>query len=839
MIRIPQVQLSVPQAQGSASGFANVVQTPTSDAGQSMQQLANSMASVGIRLAAMGEKAVDHANVGKSRKQVGVFREGLTNIVEGKDGYLYKLGEAAVDGQAETFAKIESLVQSFNAEGKFDNDVQRDMFTQAVQADLLRARIVVQAHGEKQAKVFNASTAKADYGALTLSMQRMGWSKASEAQLREAISAYQEPTGISQEEADLLFRAQLSKGLAGYIENLIGADDFDGAQKALDAAYDREDKDGNKRDKLIGGARGNLTNKLQSAKALASRRDETNAKEAARQASLAQGRDDATGLFSSYLTKGFSPDEAYSRTLSDLTQLIRPGGLSGTEAVTPEAWDVFRAGVSALESIGRGGLNQQRKQELDAADQAETFVDGLLERGSVMTADQMEQALQEEMGESFGLLTPKQRQKLRLKQQGTRSAALKARQEREDADIAARADALLHPTMTPDSVFKRRYPYTEEGDLQFREDTQPMTKAMAKEMVTRREQLFERPVTDQAFAGERTQVLSYLENQPWAAQREVDGTLRIRPDGTYAVDRTFSAHIAKLWSNAQQEAGRSGTKENFSDWLQKNFTNMTPDMMAKHAFREGDDKVHYIPRSMLPAFGGSVTERHIQRTTRFGDTYGYGEAKETPQQDPAGSGNNVLDLIMHYERSKPLVGQRKYTPMTGDEMAQAEAIFMSLPRESRTYEGLKTLGPSGYGALRMSERPMSPEFAESQASPAVRIMHRDGTLYTKSPEERASLLQNRAAVAVTSELSPSIEEMKDKEYLRTVFAPAVKEKYQQYELEAKRLLDSEGFDEMVKKEQREERLDQIVRGGEGDFAAFYDLIFSGFDYLFGGSEDEK
>lgn len=845
MIFVPQVRLTAPGTTAPQTGAAEIVQPKQEDYGRQLQQLASVAGSVGVRMTGMGERAIRQANVAVARKKVGLAREKLAKILDGQGdengqgkGYLYSIGEEALDQRTSAMQAVEDAMSAFDAEGVFDNDVQREMFKQAIQADVLRSRAAINAHGEKQARVMDIATAKVEYEHQTRQIARYGWSADNEAVLRQNVEDHRAATGEPKAVARARFETQLSAGMSTYINDLIDADDFDGAQAALDAAYDKEDKDGNKRDKLIGGARGDLTNKLQSARDMVSKRDETNAKTAARQASIAQGREDATRRFSSYLAEGLSPQDAYSKTLSDLTQLIRPGGLDG-KGVTPEAWDIFTAGVSALEAFGRNGLNQQRTQELDAADQAETFVDQLLESGSDMTADQMEQALQEEMGEGFGLLTPKQRQKLRLRQQATRSSVKKAEQDREEALAQARGDALLHPTMTPDAVFMLKYPYTEEGELQFREDTQDLPKSMAKEMVTRREQLFKRPVTDQAFAGERQQILDYLETQPWAAQRDESGKLRKRPDGTYQVDRAFSEHIAGLWSAAQQGLGLSGTKEEFNKWLQENFSSMTPDMMAQHAFREEGQENHYVPRQMLPAFGAAVSKRNLQRTTRYGDTYRYGQIKQTPQQDPQGSGNNVLDLILHYERSKPLVGKRQYKPMTGSEMAQAEAIFASLPPKLRTYEALKELGPGGFGALRMSERPTTPEYAESQASPAVRIMHRNGTLYEKTAEQRASILKNRAAVAVTTELSPSAQEMQDKEYMQKIFAPAVNEKYQQFELEAKRLLDSQGYDEMIKKEKREARMEAAARGDQGSEAAVFDMLVLAFEWIFGGSEDEK
>ncbi|MGA0397706.1 MAG: hypothetical protein ACO3O3_11145 [Ilumatobacteraceae bacterium] len=760
MIFVPQVRLSAPGTTAGQTSAAEIVQPRQDDYGRQIQQLASTMGQVGVRMAGMGEKAIKQANVAVARKQVGLAREKLDKLLQGDGGYLYSLGEEALNRRQEAMQGVDLAMAGFDAEGTFDNDVQRQMFNEAIQADVLRTRIAINAHGEKQARVMDIATAKTEYEHQTKQIAQYGWSANAEAVLRLTIADHREASGDTKEVARARFETQLSAGLSTHISDLIEADDFDGAQAALDAAYDKEDKDGNKRDKLIGGARGDLTNKLQSAKEqferVATAKAEREATEARRAKALTHALD-VYGQNSNLL-----PEKRTAATTGALLE-----ELIANKNLTP---DDMEAGLYAINAVRNLNTNRIREQETRVADATSSVsqwamqqeLNGITyESGEAFTA-----ALTEQVGEDAvnAMRSTNEGQelllRLQLRNKSNLTEAERAKSRQMEAEARRDAERYLNPGLTTNDNIRQLFPNDKYGKAALRRAQAGMAVEQAKQLQNRFEEAHSLSGFDQAYASESVQIRTYLERQPWAALKDANGKVMETRDGQHQVDPRFHNVIAAEWAAYQQRQGQDLSKVEFSDWFNKTYRQMDEAKLAAHMFQLGGVG---IPRQFL----GVLTPEERSQTTRD-----VGQAQPFRVTDPEARGaDNVLDLLAREVKGAPedapgspyfplpSSGKRK-APLDYDTRAEMEAIYMRLPPKMRNFDAVKNLIERKelfdvmYPPAPMSVT-ASKDYARQVGADFLNEAYDNGSLKRTPPEGVQRMINEQALVAAAQDVTAS------------------------------------------------------------------------------------
>lgn len=695
MIFVPQVRLSAPGTTAGQTSAAEIVQPKQDDYGRQLQQLASTMGQVGVRMAGMGEKAIKQANVAVARKQVGLAREKLDMLLQGDEGYLYSLGEDALNKRQGAMQAVDDAMAGFDAEGTFDNDVQRQMFNEAIQADVLRTRLAINAHGEKQARVMNIATAKTEYEHQTKQIAQYGWSANGEAALRQTVEDHREATGEPKAVARARFETQLSSGLSTYINDLIDADDFDGAQAALDAAYDKEDKDGNKRDKLIGGARGDLTNKLQSAKEQFERVATAKAEREATEARQAAALSHAMDVFGQ--NKDLPPEKRLTATTSALLE-----ELINNKNLTP---DEMQAGLYAINGLRSLNVNRIREQETKVADASSSVSQWAMQQElsgqTYESAETFERALREQVGDDAvdSMLSTNEGQeeflRIQLRNKSNLTEAERARSRQLEAQARAEAERYLNPGVTTDDNIRQLFPNDKYGKAALRSVQAKMPVEQAKQLQSRFDKVHSLSSFDQAYESENAQIRTYLEGQPWAALKDANGRVMETRDGQHQVDPRFHNVIAAEWAAYQQRQGQDLSKVEFSDWFNRAYRQMDEAKLEAHMFQLGGVG---IPRQFL----GVLTPEERSQTTRD-----VGQAQPFRVTDPEARGvDNVLDLLARELKGAPeddpgspyfplpSSGKRK-VPLDYDTRAEMEEAYMRLPLKMRSFSAVQDLIKQG------------------------------------------------------------------------------------------------------------------------------------------------
>lgn len=666
MIRIPQVRLAAPQGQRPTAPFSDVTQTPvTSDPGRDLQQMASTVANVGARLASLDVRAIEQANAGKARQAQGRIREALANQLQGEEGFLHLLGEDAVNNRVAALQKIDDELAKFNGEDAFDNDVQRQLFMQGTQADILRAKVAVQSHGAKQARVFNAATAQASYQADALEMANVGWSIELEKRLRGDVQAYAESAGIPKEQTRLIIQTQLSKGLGAHIQTLIEGGEFDEAQAALDKAYDPENKDGDKRDKLVGATRAGLVTKLTNAKDRELKIQEAEQKEIAR----ALTRDTGQQIGANYLAVAYerNPNLGVARGEAE-ARIV--GLLNGGKISQEEAQIAF--GAISVQVVGF-------KQEDD--ERSAASIQALREYAGAATS-----ATMDDFNGSFAVTNPEAYAYLNSTAAGQdvmlataiktakglmaeEAAAQKAFKAQTESEYRIFTDERAFP----DDQFTEKFPGNSAGYAALLVFASPLSDAQAKELRGRWADIHDNKepefADDRLYRSTKTQIEDALKPFSWALIEEDNGTVAVNPEVLEDIQDAWEVYQRDV---LKKEPGKTANKREFKEWFDGVAKAETEDM-----FNAGGKDNIQMSRQMLRIIGGAATDQSITRVID-GNTYARGSATATTV---GGINTSALDVIANLRSGIELPGNRdKLAPLSPVDMRNAERLFVKLGR---------------------------------------------------------------------------------------------------------------------------------------------------------------
>ena len=711
------------------------------------------MQNAGLRLVAMGEKAVHYANAARAKQNVGRLREQLDNLLEGEDGFLHKLGDDAIDARVTTLQAIDKIVSSYEDEGVFDNDTQREMFTQASAASVARAQIATQSWGEKQARVAYAATSKAAYTEATNQLSKFGWSKYSEAVLRAEVDAYREATGIPKAAADLLVKQQLSSGVATYIQGLINADDIEGAQQSLDTAYDPADGDGNKRDKLVGSARAGLTSALASrSESLRKQRDVLD-KAAARDLDKKIGVNVADTIFRTVSETNPSLGARVSLSKGHLAALYSEGEYSREQiAVALGQIDLLASTQAIADSELALEYRSEYRDHLAGVDLSEIA--------------ETDEAFKAANPDAWSYLSSSQGGRdymstLRITQAKHLVGAAKAAQKSLQAMYNNEALFWADEELTPDAGFTEKYPNTAAGWQQLQQDLGVLSSVTTKSsLVARYRKVHGSPDPND-------ELMSAIPNQ-------VSEALRLRN-----YDELFSStdagkrgpvhsavldSINKAWEEHVKGGGATeGNKVQFHAWITGLLTGNPDD-----TFTAGNNNAQYS-RDFLSVLNQDAKNlivqggRVLSRDTTSG-TYTYGASD---RRAVGGVTTNVFDYIARMTRGIALPHKRKSgTMLSPDVTRMAERLYVGLREELGRAPTItdfqESEGEMREALSRVQNPPMDYARAAQRVDPVTKEVYEETVDYfgmqELSRDELVEKLRNRAAQEVFQSMIKDLPE---------------------------------------------------------------------------------
>lgn len=743
MIRVPQVRLAAPNRASETAPFAQVNRGPVEDFGRPLQQMAGVLQNTGLRLAAMGEKAVHYANAARAKQNVGRLREQLDNLLEGEDGFLHKLGDDAIDARVTTLQAIDKIVSSYEDEGVFDNDTQREMFTQASAASVARAQIATQSWGEKQARVAYAATSKAAYTEATNQLAKFGWSKDSEAVLRAEVDAYRGATGMPKAAADLLVKQQLSSGVATYIQGLINADDIEGAQQSLDTAYDPADGDGNKRDKLVGSARAGLTSALASrSESLRKQRDVLD-KTAARDLDKQFGVDLADQIFRTVSETTPSLAARVSLSKQQIAEQYSSGKLSRERTVAALTQiDLLNSTQAIADSELALEYRSEYRDHLAGVDLSEIA--------------ETDEAFKAANPDAWSYLSSSQggrdyMDQLRITHATNLVGAAKEAQKKLQAGFNNEALFWADEELTPDAVFTEKYPNTKAGWLQLTQDIGVVSSVTTQSsLVARYRKVHGTPdPNDELMAAIPNQVSEELRLREYNELFSATDAGNRGPVHSAVLDS-----INKAWGEHVKGGGATeGNKAQFHEWLSGVLTGSPDD-----TFTAGDGNAQYS-RSFLSILNKDAKslvmqgQGELSRETSSG-TYILGSSD---RKTVGGVMTNVFDYIARMTRGIPLPHKRKSGAMLSPDVTRmAERLYVGLREElgrAPTITDFQEREGEMREALNLVRNPpMDYARAAQRVDPATKEVYEETVDYfgmqERSRDELVEKLRNRAAQEV-------------------------------------------------------------------------------------------
>jgi len=748
MIRIPQVRLAAPQGQRPTAPFSDVTQTPvTSDPGRDLQQMASTVANVGARLASLDVRAIEQANAGKARQAQGRIREALANQLQGEEGFLHLLGEDAVNNRVAALQKIDDELAKFSGEDVFDNDVQRQLFMQGTQADILRAKVAVQSHGAKQARVFNAATAQASYQADALEIANVGWTIDGEKRLRGDVQAYAEAAGIPKEQTQLIIQTQLSKGLGAHIQTLINDGEFDGAQAALDKAYDPENKDGDKRDKLIGTARSNLNVDLKTKRDAAQKIQTAQEEKDKFNAGQKIAEIGAMHLLSEAMKTTDSLDEGVKLANQGVIDLFNDPDIEVSREQVGRAFET-------IELQRRGRVRQddiKQKAALDrmaeSFEQATSSMDVVAGLTTPKNLSSMMERFEEYMPEDYAFLnsTPQGKEAMLRKViavakdlEGAEAAAQAKMQMEFDAQYRMFGD----PVLFSDDQFREEFPANDPQKIM--NFVGHLSMSEQKVISARWAEVHKKPdITpgDTLYANERKQVRTALQGHPWALTDIKDA------NDVFEVQQELLNNLQDEWTAHQEEVLKgSGNKADFDKWF-KSIAEPKDNAWLDQAGTETSRRLlRMAPQDLIR---GKQFDRQIAK--KGGGMVTFNRNSVEARQDYPGTGGintSVIDLLLKKVEGIPLPHERQpgQLELSPEQLARGEQLFVDAG--SPTWEEANS--KTAMNRLKHGDNTLSYHIAQAQVAPEVKRIYEQtmdaGGKVTATEEEQIGLLEEEASL---------------------------------------------------------------------------------------------
>lgn len=673
MIRVPQVPLSVPQ---QPAPTPTQVQTPAPmlDPAQMASGTASGLATAGMRAQAQGEKAIENANLARVRQQVGRARMAFDSVLTGDGGYLYSIGEDAVNRREDTLKRLQTELEKFNGEGVFDNDVQRDMFQRAIEADIVKSQHIVYGHWSKQTQVFNAATAKALYEQTANDIARFGWSKDTDQQLRADVDAYRQAQQLPVEVGQALFREARAGALTTHIQALIAEGSLDEAQEALDKAYDPAPPGQDVRpDRISVAQRTSLSSRLTKAREVKANAEKLQAAADAEQAVRLNGEEQAQIAVSNNLQKGMTEEASfYDAKVSvgqQMVETVNDDSLDADEkAIRIATLTAAHNHLSAMQGLAREEISRRHNEAADLVDSA---LNNALSAGvSFATQHGFEEHLKSQHPDAVSRLQQTAAGRDLLTAQFVRfgkhiEATSREKAKRIEAELDQQAANI---EMMTSQEFADAWPNTEGARESFRSHLRVFPPETQKKLLNKFDGVHKRPEYDAGLGGIRTSVNSYLETLPQLATPSTGSALiKSQMD-----NKRFSAvnAVAEAWNENAESSGQDPKDlVAFHKWW-KQIT--TAEGLAPYEGEGGS--VIPAPLAMILARSTDiVASRRLpsERDIRLGEA--------TATIDSTYGPVNALDLVLRAANGLSLPRQRR-RPLTPEEFQEAEILWDSIGR---------------------------------------------------------------------------------------------------------------------------------------------------------------
>lgn len=670
MIRVPQVPLSVPQ---QPAPVPTQVQAPAPmlDPAQMASGIASGLATAGMRAQAQGEKAIENANLARVRQQVGRARLAFDTVLTGDGGYLHSIGEDAVNRREDTLKRLQAELEKFNGEGVFDNDVQRDMFQRAIEADIVKSQHIVYGHWSKQTQVFNAATAKALYEQTADGIARFGWSRDADQQLRSDVDAYRQAQQLPVEVGQALFREARAGALTTHIQALIAEGSLDEAQEALDKAYDPASPGQDvKPDRLSVTQRASLSSRLTKEREVKANAEKLQAAADAEQAVRLNGEERAQIAVSNNLQKGMTEEAALFEAKSSVGQQVTE--TLNDDSLDAEAKTIRLATLAAannhlvqLQSLTRERSAQQHNESADLVDSAlSNAVDAGL---AFETQHDFEEHLKSQHPKAVSRLQQTADGRDLLTARFIQLGKHRTQEERAKAERLTRvlAQQAVDIDSLTDQDFKAAWP--KESRAQFLAAIRKFTLSDQTKLKNKFDGIHKLPEYDAGYASIRDTANQYFQTFP---SLNSNGALAsAKPEIDLARSQAVDA-VAEAWNtHAKYQQENPNDLEAFRKWW-KQLTD-TKDL-APYTTAQGV----LLPARLALILDASKT-LSASRTLPNGKNITLGEATATI--DSAYGPVNALDLVLREATGLALPRQRG-RPLTPEEHQEAEILWDKIGR---------------------------------------------------------------------------------------------------------------------------------------------------------------